>query len=509
MTLAVPVRRSRALGWLFLAFFVAAVLVAFNFVAYDGADDRSYALGALAWLKDFPAVGSDHWATRHTVVLPLAAALAVFGPSLAALALPSLAFFAGLIATNFLFARRHLGDGAAAVLALLLASTPEFVIQASYVNNDIVEVFFASLWFWLFVEASESGRRGTLFLAGVAGGLAFLTRETSAVLVLFFAASAIFDRRPPRRAYVFLALGFALPIAVEMAYFGVMTGDVLYRYRLDAGHDAVSRLAEFHHKAKTGSALDRQGNLSVSLWADPFLMLFASQKFAALFWLAIPAAFWAWRSKVIPALQADVVRRIARLALLWIGFIALAFPILYLVPRYYAVPAWAGVVVLAFVMHHLFKTGRRALAIAAAVLLLAGNALSLYLENTRPRFAELALTGWLADHPDARVTVDPDMARRSDLPLRFAGEGRRLAAGVPQAGSLYVYSPRNLELCRATGGCKENGYKPQPRWQKIAAIAGKPRPLGGLLRRSGLPIPPQILAKIEHPAPGIVIYRVR
>lgn len=510
MTVAVPVRQAHATGWLLLALAVAGVLVAFNFVGYDGADDRSYALGAEAWLRHFPAVGADHWATRHTVVLPVALSLALLGHSIFALALPSLLFFAAMLAVNFHFARRFLGVRAAAILTLLLASTPEFVVQATYINNDIAEAFFASLSFWLFVSGTESGRRTTLFGCGLAAGCSFLTRETSAVLPLFFAVCAVFDRRPARARYLWIGLGFVAPVLAEMAYFGFMTGNLLYRYRLDATHDSVSRVAEFQHMAKSGNALDRQGNLSVSVWADPFLMLFVSQKFALLFWLAIPAAIWAWRDKALPLRERDIVRRIARLALLWIGFISLAFPILYLVPRYYVVPAWAGVVVIAYAAHRFSRSRHRRAVIVAVAALVAANALSLYLENTSPRFAERALATWLAAHPGTSVTVDPDMARRSDLILRYANEEGRVAAGLPQKGALFVFSPRNLELCRSAGGCKAGAYKPQPGWQKIDLVAGKPRAIGVFLRGVGLSrlIPRQILDKIESPAPGIVIYRI-
>jgi 4-amino-4-deoxy-L-arabinose transferase-like glycosyltransferase len=507
MTLAVPVRRSRTNVWLFVAFAVAAVLISLHFVGYDGADDRSYALGADAWLTHFPAVGTNHWATRHTVVLPVAVSLALFGHSVLALALPSLFFFFGFLAVNYFFARRVLGEHAAAIIVLLLATTPDFVVQATYINNDIVEAFFASLAFWLFVTAES---RTTLFLAGLAAGLSFLTRETSAVLLLFFVVCAAFDRRRARRNYLFVALGFAAPIVAEMTYFGVMTGDMLYRYRLDAGHDSVSRFSEFQHMAKTGAALDRQGNLSVSVWADPLLMLFASQKFAALFWFAVPAAIWAWRAKTLPLRDRDALRHAARLALIWIGFISLAFPILYLVPRYYTVPAWASVVLVAYAFLHFSRTRYRGWAFAALLLLLAGNAASLYLENTDPRFAEMSLLRWLDAHPSARVTVDPDMARRSDLLLRYRGEKHRVRAGQPLPGTLYVYSPRNLWLCRSTGGCK-GAYEPQRNWHEVGAVTGKPRAIGNLLRDAGVAhaVPRQIMDKIERPAPGIVIYRVR
>ena len=504
-----PQRLSRVNGWLFAALALAAVLVAINWVGYDGADDRSYALGAEAWLRQLPAVGTDHWATRHTVVLPVAFSLALFGRHEFALAIPSVLYFFGLLLVNHHFSTRFLGARAAALLVMLLAATPAFVVQASYINIDIAEVFFASLSFWLFVAGDK--RASMLFWSGAAAGLAFLTRETSAVLLVFFAVCFVFDKAPARKTYLYLALGFVAAVGVELIYFWIMTGDLLYRYRLDAHHDTVNRVRELQHTAKSGGALDRQGNLSVSVWADPFLMLFASQKYGLLFWLAIPASIWTFRNHAVPAVELFLVRRASRLMLLWIGFLSLAFPILYLVPRYYIVPAWAGVLLIAYTAHTLLPTNRRRAAIAAIAALVAVNALSLYLENTNPRFAEHALVEWLEQNPGVTVRVDPDMARRSDLLMSFAGLDDRVVAGTPQGGDLFVFSPRNIELCKEQGQCKGKLYQPQAGWTKVAAINGKPRAISSLLRALHLArlIPHQIMQKIETPAPGIVIYRVR
>jgi 4-amino-4-deoxy-L-arabinose transferase-like glycosyltransferase len=508
-----PRRLSRANGWLWAALALAAALVALNWVGYDGADDRSYALGAEAWLRHFPAVGADHWATRHTVVLPVALSLAIFGRHEFALAVPSVLYFFGFLFVNHHYASRFLGARAGTMLTMLLAVTPAFVVQASYINIDIAEAFFASLSFWLFIAGTEEGRASRLFWSGAAAGLSFLTRETSAVLPLFFAVCFLLDKAPARRNYLYLALGFIAPIGLEMIYFGVTTGDLLHRYRMDAHHDTVSRAQELKHTANTGAALDRQGNLSVSVWADPFLMLFASQKFGLLFWLAIPAAVWAFRTRALAAVESLVVRRAARLMLLWIAFLSLAFPILYLVPRYYIVAAWAGVLLIAYTADVLLPGARRRAVIAAIAALVAVNALSLYVENTNPRFAERALVGWLRQNPGTVVRVDPDMARRSDILLSFAGLDGRAVAGAPQAGDLFVYSPRNLELCKEQGLCKPklHLYDPKPGWEKIAAVNGSPRAIGSVLRALHVArlIPAQVMQKLETPAPGITIYRVR
>ena len=512
-TAAVFVRpKALANGWLLLALALAAVLVLLNWVGYDGADDRSYALGAQAWLDHFPALGTDHWAIRHTVVLPVALSLALFGRHEFALAIPSVLYFLGLILVNHHFAARFLGERAGALLTVLIALTPAFIVQATYINIDIAEAFFASLSFWLFMAGSSDGSSGRLFWSGSAAGLAFLTRETSAVLLLFFAACFVFDKAPVRRKYLFLILGFVAAVGVELVYFWVMTGDFLYRYHLDVHHDTVNRSAELAHMEKSGAALDRQGNLSVSVWADPFLMLFASQKYGLLFWLAIPAAVWAFWARTLAALESFVLRRAGRLMLLWIAFLSLAFPILYLVPRYYIVPAWAGVVLVAYTAHTLWAGGRPRMAVGAIAALLIVNALSLYVENTNPRFAEHALVAWLKANPGARVHVDPDMARRSDLLLSFAGLEGRVGAGPAKPGDLFVYSPRNLELCREQGLCKpkQKLYRPQPGWTKLAAVAGRPRAVGAVLDALHLSrlVPRQIMEKLETPEPGITVYRV-
>lgn len=506
MTLAIAVDHRRAVGWLLLAFALAAVLMALDWVGYDGADDRSYALAAEAWLTHFPAIAANHWAARHTVVLPVAASLTLFGRHEFALALPSVVFFAGLLWVNFAFARRYLGSRTATFFVLLLAATPEFVVQGTYINNDIVEAFFASLSFWLFIAGSENGRAAPLLGAGAAAGLAFLTRETSLVLPVFYAVCVVFDERAPRWSYAYVLVGFAAVVAAEMTYFGAMTGDVLYRYRLDAGHDTVRRAQEFAATAKSGNALDSQGNLSVSLWADPFLMLFGSQKYGLLFYLAIPAAIWAFRSKAIAIAQRLVLTRAARLMLLWIAFLSLAFPILYLVPRYYAVPAWASVLLIAGAFAHFAS---KPVVIVAIVALLAVNALSLYLENTDPRFAERAMVAWLAAHPGARVQLDPDMARRSDLLLQLAGLESRIDRGPPRKGALYVFSPRNLELCVQQGVCKQGTFLPKPGWKFIDSVKGRPRAISGLLRALHVALPRQIQQKMATPSPGFVVYKVR
>jgi 4-amino-4-deoxy-L-arabinose transferase-like glycosyltransferase len=496
--------------YLLLALVLAIALIALNWVGYDGSDDHSYAVAAENWVNHFPYVGHDHWELRHTIVIPVALSLKLLGPSEFALAFPNVLYFLGFIAVNFCFLRRFINPAFAACVALLLAATPEFVVQATYINIDIAEMFFVSLSFWLFVYSRETPQQPSLFVwAGVAAGFAFLTRETSVALILFYGLCFLFFPAAPRSRYVLMAAGFLAVIGLEIVYLGAMTGDIFYRYRIDVTHDVVDRAREVARVASAGAALDKEGNLSVSVWLDPILMLFVSQKYGLLFYFAIPTAAWACLRGTIPQ-EHSAIKLLAILALSWILFISLSFPILYLVPRYFIVSAWAGVIVMAYACWraYLAKAYLRSLVIIAALLVV--NGLSLYLENTDPRFAEHALVRYLAAHPGT-IHTDPDTANRADLLLQFAGMSGRVSSEPPQAGDIVAYSPLNLDHCWIAS-CKFDMtlYGNKSGWIELEKIAPKPRRLGAMLRavKADKVVPPQIIQKIEAPVPGIVIYRV-
>src|SRR5689334_4468096 len=85
---------------------MGTVLMSLAWVGYVGSDDHSYAEGALGWLSHFPYVGDDHWTLRHTVVIPLAAALGLFGMHEINLGLPSALLFLATLAVNYYYVNR-------------------------------------------------------------------------------------------------------------------------------------------------------------------------------------------------------------------------------------------------------------------------------------------------------------------------------------------------------------------------------------------------------------------
>ena len=459
----------------------------------------------------FRSVGTDHWELRHTIVLPVALSLKLFGQNEFALALPNVLFFLGLIAVNHHYVRRYLNADLANLVSLLLACTPAFVVQATYINIDVVELFFVSLSFWLFVAARESAERPSLLVwSGVVAGLAFMARETTLALILFYGVCFLVRPGIPRSRYFLMILGFLVPIGLEIIYLGAMTGDLFYRYRLDNTHGLVDRVGEVNRVASSGLSLDEAGILSVNVWLDPILALFVSQKYGLLYYIAIPAAFWIWFTKRAEPLKRPAILLAAGLMATWILFISLSFPILYLAPRYHTVSAWAAVLITAYACQIAYRAKVRFLPIAGIVALVAVNGLSFYLENTTPRFAEYALVHYVKEHP-GEVLTDPNTARRASVLLDFAGLTQRVQTRPATHGDVVVYSPLNVEFC-SYSRCNFDAklYQQKSSWIEIDRIEPRPRRIGALLRMLGLDkyIPAQIMMKIEVPVPGIVIYRL-
>lgn len=69
---------------------VAAMVLWWRWVGYQGTDDSYYAAAAMAWVSAFPALGTDHWSLRYPVVLPMAGFLVVLGRSVFSLAAANL-----------------------------------------------------------------------------------------------------------------------------------------------------------------------------------------------------------------------------------------------------------------------------------------------------------------------------------------------------------------------------------------------------------------------------------
>ncbi len=489
-----------------------ATMTGLAWVGYVGSDDHSYARGALGWLHAFPYVGQDHWTLRHTVVVPIAASLALIGPHELALGLPSAVLFLVMLATTYRYAARFFGVDTALLASLLLATTPLFAVHATFPQNVIPMTLAVSTSFWLLCTATRHPRPAVpMFFSGIAAGLAWLTLEITAALLLFYGLLALCGRDVPRRSFWSTAAGCIAVAGTEVVYFTAVTGDPLYRYRIDLSHDLVDRIGDAARALRAGYTLNVEGNLSVHPVLDPFVALLANQEFGLTFWLAAPAAVWLWRTRSMPADQRRLLWLLTGLGVVWWAFVSLSFSVLYVVPRYYAVSTWVAVILVACWLRSLYASGRPRLAVLASVAMVAGNLAGVYVENKNPLFAERHLVE-IAAHTREPIYTDPMTLTRARLLLEFAGSSNQVRSEPAPPGSLFYANPKNIERCRrSTPKCRWRweDYLPRNGWSEVERVEPERRLAGLVLAVIGVDrlLPREIFERIDRPNPGAVLYR--
>lgn len=462
-------------GWCALLIAVAALALWVGWVGFEASDDSLYYAGADAWLRHPPSAGADHWSTRFPLVLAFAAVLATVGRNFIAFAVTGLLFYAAFVALVGRYAHSIGGARAGWIAALLIASLPVVVANATTPGIDLVEA--SALIAGAMLLGSERAGVARGFAAGLCFGIAILCRETSVLPLAVFAPLFLIGRPVPRRILFAAGIGIVLVLGLEAMFQYALTGDPLRRYAI-----------AFHHDEHIDRAANAEGN--VLLWPpiDPLLVLLINDDFGALFWLAgLALALGATR-----ALGENARRRLILLATMaGSGFVLVGalYTKLVLNPRYFMLAAVVATLVLALWLDRLAARWRTVLiaAIIASDLILMGAA------NAHPRWEMEALVAAARAHPGEIVAGTPADVRRAAIPIAF-GELHNIRP-APVA-------PGTLMIARADAA---------PAGAIVARYPSPPTRLGGLVRALGLaPLVPQAIAhRLFAPGPEIVLVRTQ
>jgi 4-amino-4-deoxy-L-arabinose transferase-like glycosyltransferase len=478
-------------------------------LAYVGfvtsSDDQGYVAAALGWLHHFPYIGIYHWELRHTVVIPIAISFWLGGVSETTFTLPTEIYFVSLLLLTYSCITRLLDSRTALTAAALVAFTPLFALDASDASDDLAELFFVAVSFWAFYFGSSGRPRPGLFLlSGLSAGLAFVTRETSAVLGIYYGLLFLVDARVPRAYYLLIGAGFFAILSADIVYLTTITGDPLYRFHLSlrgqAHYNAFVQADIARHPGRY--LFDRAGLIAAPRAIRPILMLFASHEFGLIFFLAVPAVLWLL-STALPTSQLDAGRRLGLLGGLWfltVSYLLLPLPV---IPRYYSVTAYCYVVLATLWLHSLKL---RNIALSLIVLLVASDLFLIYIDNKDIMFGERALVAFAQESHE--VTYTTPWTRDAAL---FLLQQKKLedsvVAGPPPSGALFFYdfeprrSPSSKELAR---------YAPRNDWIIVRSFDERPKITAELLRASGIEpmLPAGIVAKLDPPLHRANLYRV-
>lgn len=484
---------------------IAALTVSFAWIGFIGSDDASYASAASAWLYEFPFVGSSHWALRHPLVIPTALSFLLFGKSEFSLILPTLTYLFGLLMLTYVFLSIIENRRLAVFTTVVVCTTPLIALTSTTASADIVELFYVMLSFWLFYKAIHTENpHGWLLASGFAAGFAWLTRETTAGLLIFYGLLFFVGFGVKRRLYWLMAIGFWLVGGAEVFYLTIFTGDPLYRLKVDYLIGAMSR----PEWVETG--LDQAGNLVVHPLLDPFLLILANQEFGLLYYVAIPASFRLCFSRTVPGDLQRLARLLALLGVVWFAFVSVNAGTLYLLPRYIAVTTYVAAVLAATWIYQLIRTGRRRGAIVISAALIAANFLGIYVDNKDFFFPERTLIA-LASKSNEPIYTDPNTLMRASFLLKTKGLRDRVIAAPPPTGSLYLYVPRNVK--KGAAGLHRfdtEDYLPKQSWVQESRAELDRKWSGVLIEWLGLldALPPEIARRLNRPEPPILSYRV-
>ena len=222
-----------------VAILAAVALVALKPVGYVGGgnDDWHYLEAAHCAAANGLCLAGDHWGARWPLVAPMGWAIALFGDSRAALMIVPSLYACAALALFATIVDRQFGRIAALIAALALAVTPVVTQAILCPNIDMVELCFLLAATLALQQAWRTKRPPLAALAGAALAVAVAARPTALAMVPIL-AFVLWRWRPALLPS--LLAGFALPVAIEMAIYGAITGNPLYACKLALGHTSIA-----------------------------------------------------------------------------------------------------------------------------------------------------------------------------------------------------------------------------------------------------------------------------
>ena len=495
---------------LLLAICFAAAIIIWNlaFVGFISSDDVSYLGNARDWLNRFPNVPDSHWGVRHTVVLPIAASIAIFGESERALALPSLFYQLALVGVTVCFVYRAAGIVAASMVGALVLTLPLYALNSSIANADTPELLFATLSFWLFMLATERKDNVLLlFGAGLSAAFAVMTRESPIALLFFYSVLFLAGYGMSRWRYWIMAGAFLIVEGSEMLYYALAAGDPLHRVKI-----VLESASTDYRPPANGLEFDYKGAVRISPLIDWALPIVTRVDFAALFYFTVPAIGWLYITRKKTGRAMTTARMAFCLAAVWIVFIAFALRNVGLQPRYYSVLALSAIVVIGIWLGYgLWPKYRKQAAIIFA-LALGGNLLALYVANKSPMPGPHALVSYLSSNDVQNLVIDPELYNRSATLLGWAGQKGRVKRTTPMPGDLVFHDDWSFNRLWSplSDKTRKPEFTPREGWTVVWRQDANNNLVARLMQTARLDkiIPRPIYARIVDRRPPVIVYRV-
>jgi hypothetical protein len=203
------------------------------FTGLQGNDDLYYSAAAYRLSRGDFSLRPDLFLVRVGYVGPAAVLYALFGVHIGCLVAMNVIASMTLVFLAFKWGEELYSTATGRVAALAVALMPLDVFFATEAHSDLPVTAWVSLGFYLFWSALRAPPSRTVWraiAAGLAFGVAHLTKESAFLLLLPVIPFALTPGR--RRLAAVSAAAFSAVILAESAAYGVGTGDPLFRVHL-------------------------------------------------------------------------------------------------------------------------------------------------------------------------------------------------------------------------------------------------------------------------------------
>src|SRR3989338_3882456 len=133
----------------------------------------------------------------------------------------------------FYFGKLLFGEKAGLMAAFLLSFFPLDVFYSTKLMTDLPSAFFMALAIYLFLKSEKINNKVKsnvyCLLSGISLGMAYLIKELSVLIALFFVIYMAYNRKI-KSQYWLIILGFVVISFIEALYLLKMTGDFFYRF---------------------------------------------------------------------------------------------------------------------------------------------------------------------------------------------------------------------------------------------------------------------------------------
>ncbi|MDX2222414.1 MAG: glycosyltransferase family 39 protein [Rhodospirillaceae bacterium] len=452
----------------------------FAWIGFVQSDDLYYAVTAEAWAESGPTLAVTHWGLRHTIVLPTAALFAAFGAGEDQLMATAVLYAAALLGFAYVCTDRVGGPVAASIAVTCMIAVPMMASGASFLTADMPEAVYMIGSVVAFHYAWRSPRPWLFLFAGALAGVAAITRETTACLLLFYGLLFAANYGGNRMNYFWMVPGFIAVFGADTVVLWAASGDPLYRFTVTLGGvEAVNSDLLANNRAAEG--FDDTGVLSAPRWLKPIVMLLANQQIGPLTWIGIPSMV-----AVITSGRDRPHWRLPRLLALFAAtwFVCTTYVLynsLYLIPRYQIVSIAIMAMCVGLVLAEVRPFARR---VAAGIALLGVAGAGILLTGASDRtfmYSEREVVR-IAQSTSETVWTDPASRIGAEWLLKQNDDGSRVVAGIPPPGGLFIYNSRPR---RPLPGDWPLRIAP-PDWTIVAETREPVRPFVPLLKATGL-----------------------